>query len=112
MARRPAGSDARHPDAGPFGFDPSSWSGLPGLGAQPGAVSRVRRAVVVLVAGLAVFAVCAVLAADGQVGPTERAAFHAVNRLPEGCTDPWLGSSTWACWPSAGRAAGALALQR
>ena len=39
--------------------------------------------VVVVVASLAAFAVCAVVAADGRVGPIERAAFHAVNRLPE-----------------------------
>jgi membrane-associated phospholipid phosphatase len=46
-------------------------------------VSRVRRDVVVLVASLAVFTVCAVVAADGRVGPVERATFHAVNGLPE-----------------------------
>jgi hypothetical protein len=53
-------------------------------------VSRVRRDVVVLVASLAVFAVCAVVAADGRVGPIERAAFHAVNGLPEGLYQPML----------------------
>ena len=37
----------------------------------------------VLVAGLAVFAGCAVVAADGRVGPLERALFHAVNGLPD-----------------------------
>jgi hypothetical protein len=46
-------------------------------------VSRVRRGVVVLVASLVAFAVCAVVAADGRVGPVERATFHAVNGLPE-----------------------------
>jgi membrane-associated phospholipid phosphatase len=46
-------------------------------------VSRVRRDVVVLVASLAVFTVCAVVAADGRVGPVERATFQAVNGLPE-----------------------------
>jgi membrane-associated phospholipid phosphatase len=46
-------------------------------------VSRVRRDVVVLVASLAVFAICAVIAGDGRVGPIERAAFHEVNGLPE-----------------------------
>jgi membrane-associated phospholipid phosphatase len=46
-------------------------------------VSRVRRDVVVLVASLAVFAVCAVIAADGRVGPLERALFRAVNGLPD-----------------------------
>jgi membrane-associated phospholipid phosphatase len=38
---------------------------------------------VVLVASLAVFAICAVIAADGRVGPLERALFHAVNGLPD-----------------------------
>jgi membrane-associated phospholipid phosphatase len=46
-------------------------------------VSRGRRDVVVLVASLAVFGVCALVAADGRVGPVERATFHAVNGLPE-----------------------------
>ena len=45
----------------------------------------------VLVASLAVFAGCAVIAADGRVGPIERAAFHAVNGLPEGLYQPMLG---------------------
>jgi membrane-associated phospholipid phosphatase len=53
-------------------------------------MSRVRRDVVVLVASLAVFAVCAVVAADGRVGSVERAAFHAVNGLPEGLYQPML----------------------
>ena len=53
-------------------------------------MSRVRRDVVVLVASLAVFAVCAVIAADGQVGPIERAAFHAVNGLPDWLYQPML----------------------
>jgi undecaprenyl-diphosphatase len=44
----------------------------------------------VLVTSLAVFAVCAVIAADGRVGPIERAAFHAVNGLPEGLYQPML----------------------
>jgi undecaprenyl-diphosphatase len=45
---------------------------------------------VVLVASLAVFAVCAVVAADGRVGSVERAAFHAVNGLPQGLYQPML----------------------
>ena len=53
-------------------------------------MSRVRRDVVVLVASLAVFAVCALIAADGRVGPIERAAFHAVNGLPQGLYQPML----------------------
>ena len=43
-----------------------------------------------LVASLAVFAVCAVVAADGRVGPVERAAFHAVNGLPDWLYRPML----------------------
>ena len=46
-------------------------------------MSRGRRDVVVLVASLAVFGVCALVAADGRVGPVERATFQAVNGLPE-----------------------------
>jgi undecaprenyl-diphosphatase len=46
-------------------------------------VSRVRRDVVVLVASLAVFAISAVVVADGRVGAVERALFHAVNGLPD-----------------------------
>jgi len=53
-------------------------------------VSRGRRDVMVLVASLAVFAVCAVIAADGRVGPIERAAFHAVNGLPNWLYGPML----------------------
>ena len=53
-------------------------------------MSRVRRDVVVLVAGLAVFALCALLVADGGVSPAERAAFHAVNRLPDWLYGPML----------------------
>jgi undecaprenyl-diphosphatase len=44
----------------------------------------------VLAASLAVFAVCAALAADGRVGPAERAVFHAVNGLPEWLYRPML----------------------
>jgi undecaprenyl-diphosphatase len=46
--------------------------------------------VVLLVASLVVFAGCAVVAADGRVGPIERAAFHAVNGLPQGLYQPML----------------------
>jgi membrane-associated phospholipid phosphatase len=53
-------------------------------------VSRIRRDLIVLAASLAVFAVCAVLAADGRVGPAERAVFHAVNGLPEWLYQPML----------------------
>ena len=53
-------------------------------------MSRFRRDAIVLVASLAVFAVCAVVAADGRVGPVERAAFHAVNGLPDWLYQPML----------------------
>ena len=53
-------------------------------------MSRGRRDVVVLVASLAVFGVCALVAADGRVGPVERATFHAVNGLPEWLYRPML----------------------
>jgi undecaprenyl-diphosphatase len=45
---------------------------------------------VVIVASLAVFAICAVVAADGQVGPVERALFRAVNGLPDWLYRPML----------------------
>jgi membrane-associated phospholipid phosphatase len=45
---------------------------------------------VVLVASLAAFAVCAVVAADGRVGPVERATFHVVNGLPEWLYQPMV----------------------
>ena len=53
-------------------------------------MSRVRRDVVVLVASLAVFAACALVVADGRVGPVERAVFDAVNRLPGWLYGPML----------------------
>ena len=51
---------------------------------------RIRRDLIVLVASLAVFAVCAVLVADGRVGPAERAVFHAINGLPDWLYGPML----------------------
>jgi membrane-associated phospholipid phosphatase len=53
-------------------------------------VSRIRRDLIVLAASLAVFAGCALLVADGRVGPIERAAFHAVNGLPDWLYSPML----------------------
>ena len=53
-------------------------------------MSRIRRDVVVIVASLAVFAICAVVAASGRVGPVERALFHAVNGLPAWLYQPML----------------------
>jgi undecaprenyl-diphosphatase len=54
------------------------------------AVGRARRDLIVLLASLAVFALCAVVAADGRVGPAERAVFHAVNGLPGWLYRPML----------------------
>jgi membrane-associated phospholipid phosphatase len=56
----------------------------------PGAGRRIRRDLIVLAASLAVFAVCAVIAADGRVGPAERAVFHAINGLPGWLYRPML----------------------
>jgi undecaprenyl-diphosphatase len=53
-------------------------------------VSRIRRDLIVLAASLAVFAVCAAVAANGRVGPAERAVFDAVNGLPEWLYRPML----------------------
>jgi membrane-associated phospholipid phosphatase len=53
-------------------------------------VGRVRRDLIVLVASLAVFAVCAVVVANGRVGPAERAVFHAINGLPSWLYRPML----------------------
>ena len=51
---------------------------------------RIRRDLTVLVASLAVFAVCAGIVADGRVGPAERAVFHAINGLPGWLYRPML----------------------
>jgi membrane-associated phospholipid phosphatase len=53
-------------------------------------VGRVRRDLIVLAASLAVFAVCAVVVADGRVGSAERVVFHAVNGLPGWLYRPML----------------------
>jgi undecaprenyl-diphosphatase len=53
-------------------------------------VRRIRRDLTVLAASLAVFAICAVIAADGRVGPAERAVFHAINGLPGWLYQPML----------------------
>ena len=51
---------------------------------------RIRRDLIVLAASLAVFAGCAVIAANGRVGPAERAVFHAINGLPGWLYRPML----------------------
>jgi membrane-associated phospholipid phosphatase len=53
-------------------------------------MGRIRRDLTVLVVSLAVFAGCAVVAADGRVGSAERAVFHAINGLPEWLYRPML----------------------
>jgi undecaprenyl-diphosphatase len=53
-------------------------------------VRRLRRDLTVLVASLVVFAGCAVVAADGRIGPAERAVFHAINGLPGWLYRPML----------------------
>jgi membrane-associated phospholipid phosphatase len=53
-------------------------------------VRRIRRDLTVLVVSLALFAGCAVVAADGRVGPAERAVFHAINGLPGWLYRPML----------------------
>jgi membrane-associated phospholipid phosphatase len=49
-----------------------------------------RRDLTVLAVSLAVFAGCAVVAADGRVGPVERSVFHAINGLPGWLYRPML----------------------
>jgi membrane-associated phospholipid phosphatase len=53
-------------------------------------VRRVWRDLTVLVASMAVFAGCALIVADGRVGPAERAVFHAINGLPSWLYRPML----------------------
>ncbi len=85
MDRDPAGS---HPDA--WAGDAVRGHGRSGTRDGSRAVRRIRRDLIVLLASLAVFAVCALLVADGRVGPAERAVFHAVNRLPDWLYRPML----------------------
>ena len=56
----------------------------------PWAVRRVPRDLIMLAASLAVFTVCAVIVANGRVGPAERAVFHAINGLPGWLYQPML----------------------
>src|SRR6266511_6383655 len=56
----------------------------------PRPVRRIQRDLIVLAASLAVFAVCAVIVADGRVGPAERAVFDASNGLPDWRYRPML----------------------
>jgi membrane-associated phospholipid phosphatase len=60
------------------------------MAAGPGAGGRTRRDLILLAASLAVFTACAVIVANGRVGPAERAVFHAVNGLPGWLYQPML----------------------
>ena len=51
---------------------------------------RVPRDLIMLAASLAVFTGCAVIVANGRVGPAERAVFHAINGLPGWLYQPML----------------------
>jgi membrane-associated phospholipid phosphatase len=64
--------------------------GSKGAAGGPCVVRRVPRDLIMLAASLAVFAGCAVIVADGRVGPGERAVFHAVNGLPSWLYQPML----------------------
>jgi membrane-associated phospholipid phosphatase len=84
-------------DVGRFARRPTpAWprrgTGAGGAAAPGGrdAGGHIRRDLILLAASLAVFAVCAVIAADGRVGPAERAVFHAVNGLPGWLHQPML----------------------
>jgi membrane-associated phospholipid phosphatase len=61
-----------------------------GEAAGQGPGRRIGRDLIVLAASLAVFAGCAVIAANGRVGPAERAVFHAINGLPGWLYRPML----------------------
>jgi hypothetical protein len=70
-----------------------------GTAGGPRAVRRIRRDLIVLAASVAVFAGCAVIVADGRVGPAERAVFHAINGLPGWLYRPMLAAQYLGCWP-------------
>ena len=73
-------------DVGRFAGRPAwvwPWGGT-------GTGGRIRRDLIVLAASLAVFTVCAVIVANGRVGPAERAVFHAINGLPGWLYQPML----------------------
>src|SRR6266699_3681268 len=69
---------------------PAVWPRGSKSASGPGSVRRIRRDLIVLAASLAVFTGCAVIAADGRVGPAERAVFHAINGLPGWLYRPML----------------------
>jgi membrane-associated phospholipid phosphatase len=83
-----AGDDEHLPDVDSAGL--ASRTGGEDTEGGSRAVRRIRRDLAVLVASLAVFAGCAVVVADGRVGPAERAVFHAINGLPGWLYRPML----------------------
>jgi undecaprenyl-diphosphatase len=58
------------------------------------AVIRRRSDAFAALAGLVLFVPCAVVAADGTVGPVELAVFHAINGLPEALS-PVMQGAQW-----------------
>jgi membrane-associated phospholipid phosphatase len=60
------------------------------MGMEPAIGIRIRRDLIVLVAGLAVVALCGVGAADGRVEGAELAVFRAINGLPGWLYGPML----------------------
>jgi len=59
-----------------------------------GAVIRRRSDAFAALAGLALFVACAIVAADGTVGPAELAVFRAINELPEALS-PFMHGVQW-----------------
>ena len=55
-------------------------------------IERRRLDAIAVLAGLAVFAMCAFIVRDGTVGPAELAVFHAVNELPDALSGPMQGA--------------------
>jgi hypothetical protein len=76
--------------SGPACSRPALGCKSAGAAAGPRAVRRIRRDLIVLAVSLVVFTVCAVIAANGRVGPAERAVFHAINGLPGWLYQPML----------------------
>jgi undecaprenyl-diphosphatase len=59
-----------------------------------GAVIRRRSDAFAALAGLVLFVVCAVVAADGTVGPAELVVFRAINELPQSLS-PFMRGVQW-----------------
>ena len=59
-----------------------------------GPVIRRRSDAFAALAGLVLFVACAIVAADGTVGPAELAVFHAINELPQALS-PFMHGVQW-----------------